>query len=53
MLVTNGIYNSGRRAVIVTMTNRMVVNKAVTMQSVNGPEVTIIHSSPTGLLVEV
>lgn len=43
IVVTNGLYAAGGRAVFGTMTNRVAIDKAVTVRSVNGPLVTIIE----------
>ncbi len=42
VLVADGVYDSGGRAVYGTMTNRVVVAEGVAVHSLNGPVVTVI-----------
>jgi hypothetical protein len=43
ILVTNGLYNTGSRTAADSTPCRVVINKAVTVSSVNGPAVTVIE----------
>ena len=45
VLLTNGVYAAGGRVVTGDLTNRMVVNLAIVVASVNGPAATIIKGA--------
>ncbi|MGA2867028.1 MAG: PKD domain-containing protein [Verrucomicrobiota bacterium] len=47
VVATNGWYALGGRAVQGTLTNRLAIDRAITVRSVNGPEVTVIAGSPS------
>ena len=50
VIVTNSVYATGYGIIgspyVVLFTNRVLINKAITMRSVNGPEVTTIVGAP-------
>jgi hypothetical protein len=43
ILVTNGLYNTGSRTAADSTPCRVVINRPVTVQSVNGPEATVVE----------
>jgi hypothetical protein len=51
VVVTNGIYATGGRAVDSTMITRVAVDKPLALRSVNGPQVTVITGGGAGRCV--
>ena len=48
VIVTNGVYNTGTTVTPgYTLKNRVVITKAITVRSVNGPDATVIEGSGT------
>lgn len=43
VVVGDGVYAAGGRAVVGTMTNRVVIDRPIVVQSLNGPAVTVIQ----------
>ncbi len=52
VVVTNGVYAKGGRAMYGTMTNRVAIDKPLLVRSVNGPTVTIIAGQPSPGIIQ-
>jgi hypothetical protein len=46
VLVTNGVYSGSGKAALGSTTNCVVITNSITVQSVNGPSVTVIQAYP-------
>ena len=45
VLATNGVYGSGGKSMDATLTNRLTIDRAIIVQSVNGPAASIIQGN--------